>query len=670
MSAGVVVSLCCQSKRSRDHRTLLPHTVVASNLSLQRSPPINTGLVGYQSRMEAPRSHASIFPVSSCMIELQLWQRECSVLVMNNTSPHGDTTRFGLPAGTESRRLSMFSALVCLIWRRSKLGSTRKSRGSRNRRHLSLSNHTAMVTDQGLCLSRRGEERRGEHNLSRAEVLGDLCSRHKMLPSLVLLFIRTSFPVCCDLLFCSRRSLLLSCFFSWCVGRERSTLNMAVRIETIAGGFGSTRTLTLQKPMRAHGSVHEPPLRCLTWNSEGGIHRNHDHRSSSSRPLLSVPRKYTAVDLFAWGTPAHCHCCSLSESSPSNALPLISSTPQNPSLHREHHRRRPMSWSRVADLETKLSKAQEELKKLRDQLGSAEVAKVDAEQALEKAKKQVFTVDRNSELDKRKSPPQESEPAPEPKPQTAPKSEVEDVSSPTASDVSKLVVPMEPLDQIKHEEEAEKEKDEQNMETIMQKDDDNNNGGGVEERNELVDLPESPEEVKLKYMILEKAKEVEFLLEENMSFKRRAEEEAENLAADARAKEEELKAKIGSMEEELKESRARAAHLMEQLAAAEGAKATLEVEMRRLRVQTGQWRKAAEAATGLLAAGDRAAAETGGRRVAERCRSMDGHHGGFDGWDSPLVGGVSEEDGVVGGRRKSAGIWTFGDLWKKRLPRR
>ncbi|RRT79388.1 hypothetical protein B296_00025454 [Ensete ventricosum] len=455
MSAGVVVSLCCQSKRSRDHRTLLPHTVVASNLSLQRSPPINTGLVGDQSRMEAPRAHASIFPVSSCTIELQLWQRECSVLVMNNTKE---------------------AAIVATS--------------------------VSLITQQWLQIKvyvYHGEERRGEHNLSRAEVLGDLCSRHKMLPSLVLLFIRTSFPVCCDLLFCSRRSLLLSCFFSWGVGRERSTLNMAVRIETIAGGFGSTRTLTLQKPMRAHGSVHEPPLRCLTWNSEGGIHRNHDHRSSSSRLLLSVPRKYTAVDLFAWGTPAHCHCCSLCESAPSNALPLLSSHliyPTKPQPARGFQELvlrssfdRPMSWSRVADLETKLSKAQEELKKLRDQLGSAEVAKVDAEQALEKAKKQVFTVNRNAELDKRKSPPQESEPAPEPKPQTAPNSEVEDVSSPTASDVSKLVVPMEPLDQIKHEEEAEKEKDEQNMETIMQKDDDNNNGGGVEERNELVAIP-------------------------------------------------------------------------------------------------------------------------------------------------------------------------------------
>ncbi|XP_018682781.2 interactor of constitutive active ROPs 1 isoform X2 [Musa acuminata AAA Group] len=326
--------------------------------------------------------------------------------------------------------------------------------------------------------------------------------------------------------------------------------------------------------------------------------------------------------------------------------------------------------TRVADLETKLSKAQEELKKLRDQLGSAEVAKVDAEQALEKAKKQVFSVNRNSELDKQKPLPQESEPASEPKPQPAPKSEVEDVSSSTASDVSTLAVQMEPLGQVKHEEEAEKEKDEQNMEIIMKKDDDNNIGGGVVERNELVDLPESPEEVKLKYMILKKEKEVEFLLEENMSFKRRAEEEAENLAADARAKEEELKAKISSMEEELKESRARAAHLMEQLAAAEGAKATLEVEMKRLRVQTGQWRKAAEAATALVAAGDRAATEMGGKRVAERCRSMDGHHGGFDGWDLPLVGGESEQDGVVGGRRKSAGIWMFGDLWKKRLQQR
>ncbi|KAL5673760.1 hypothetical protein ACJX0J_018066, partial [Zea mays] len=47
--------------------------------------------------------------------------------------------------------------------------------------------------------------------------------------------------------------------------------------------------------------------------------------------------------------------------------------------------------TRVAELEGKLGKVQEELKKLREQLASAEAAKKDAQVALEEAKKRVGT---------------------------------------------------------------------------------------------------------------------------------------------------------------------------------------------------------------------------------------------------------------------------------------
>ncbi|CAL9135137.1 unnamed protein product [Musa textilis] len=246
--------------------------------------------------------------------------------------------------------------------------------------------------------------------------------------------------------------------------------------------------------------------------------------------------------------------------------------------------------SRMADLETKVGRAQEELNKFGDQLASAEVAMVDAEQALEKAKKQVSTATRTSEVYRETLPlslvlEQTSEPKSKPEP---------------TADVVEVVEPSEPVqEQNEHEEEE----------------------------------------------------EVTFLLEESTIFERRGEEDAAHLAVAARTKEEELKVKIRSMEEELGGSKERTAHLAEQLAAVAGAKAALEVEMKRLRVQTGQWRKAAEAATALLAAGDGAA--------------MDKHHGAYVRWGWPLMAGELEEDGVVGGRRKAAGFGMLGDLWKK-----
>ncbi|RRT37936.1 hypothetical protein B296_00055213 [Ensete ventricosum] len=247
----------------------------------------------------------------------------------------------------------------------------------------------------------------------------------------------------------------------------------------------------------------------------------------------------------------------------------------------------------MADLETMVGRAQEELNKFRDLLASAEVAMVDAEQALEKAKKQVSAVTRTSQVDGETLPvslvlEQTSEPKSEPEPN---------------ADDLEVIEPTEPVqEQNEHEEEEEEE-------------------------------------------------EMTFLWEESMIFERRGEEDDAKLAVTAPSKKKELKVKIRSMEEELEESKERTAHLAEQLAAVAGAKAALEVEMKRLRVQTGQWRKAAEAATALLAAGDGAA--------------MDKHHGAHVRWGWPLMAGELEEDGVVGGRRKAAGVGMLGDLWKK-----
>ncbi|KAG6383256.1 hypothetical protein SASPL_157002 [Salvia splendens] len=89
--------------------------------------------------------------------------------------------------------------------------------------------------------------------------------------------------------------------------------------------------------------------------------------------------------------------------------------------------------------------------------------------------------------------------------------------------------------------------------------------------------------------------------------------------------------------------------------------------MKMLRVQTEQWRKAADAAATVLA-GD---AEANGRRISERCGSMDklsvntfDHVGGYTGYvGSP--GLMDDRDDIFGGEKRK-GIRMFGDLWKKK----
>ncbi|XP_073024874.1 interactor of constitutive active ROPs 4-like [Primulina eburnea] len=62
--------------------------------------------------------------------------------------------------------------------------------------------------------------------------------------------------------------------------------------------------------------------------------------------------------------------------------------------------------------------------------------------------------------------------------------------------------------------------------------------------------------------------------------------------------------KIPYMTEEVGKSNRRAAQMAEQLEAAQAANAEMETELRRLTVQSDQWRKAAEAPTAMLSAGN------------------------------------------------------------------
>lgn len=153
--------------------------------------------------------------------------------------------------------------------------------------------------------------------------------------------------------------------------------------------------------------------------------------------------------------------------------------------------------------------------------------------------------------------------------------------------------------------------------------------------------------------------ELDVLLAENASLKNQLAEAAASSAA-ALAREEEMGTKLRDALEESAANRARAERLGKQLDTVEGTVASLEAEIKTLRVQTEQWRKAAEAAAAVLSA----AAAPNGRRVTERCRSMDKHMGMSYEVGSPLAGGELK-DALGGGRKKAGGIRALGDLWRK-----
>ncbi|CAL9076582.1 unnamed protein product [Musa acuminata var. zebrina] len=218
-------------------------------------------------------------------------------------------------------------------------------------------------------------------------------------------------------------------------------------------------------------------------------------------------------------------------------------------------------------------------------------------------------------------------------------------------------------------------REEEKMTAIERRNDDEGDAAVAAEEEEkeskaVAVLPVSPEVDHLKVKLLEKEKEAEILVVENAILKTNAEAEAKKMAGAARAKEaelmaklesteEELMAKLESTEEELKASRAKADRLAEQLEAAEGAKTALEAEMRRLRAQTEQWRKAAEAGAAAL--------DAEGRSCGSMDKRLEAWHVG---WGSPLMAGDMDDDGAggaaCGGMMKGGGVWTVVDIWKKK----
>ncbi|KAL3518333.1 hypothetical protein ACH5RR_020922 [Cinchona calisaya] len=170
----------------------------------------------------------------------------------------------------------------------------------------------------------------------------------------------------------------------------------------------------------------------------------------------------------------------------------------------------------------------------------------------------------------------------------------------------------------------------------------------------------------LKANLMDKETELQNILEENEMLKlevkkketnkgKANEEIADELEA-ARAAEREALMKVGYMTEEVDKSNRRVARGTEQLEAAQTANSEMEAELRRLKVQSDQWRKAAEAAAAMLSTGNNG-------KFMDRTGSMDSKY-------SPRSGRISSpysddgEDDLL--KRKSPNMLKkIGVLWRK-----
>ncbi|XP_059282953.1 interactor of constitutive active ROPs 4-like [Lycium ferocissimum] len=301
--------------------------------------------------------------------------------------------------------------------------------------------------------------------------------------------------------------------------------------------------------------------------------------------------------------------------------------------------------TRIADLESQLGQAQDELKSLKGQLASAEAAKKAAQEQLEKKNKkptvaepeQIQETDNNNDNDNKNNPTHEI-------PDNDELKETDVFEVP----VEKVTVEPPPNVEISHPS-TEFEPEKPSVEELNLKDE------GISS---------------LKSKLEEKEKEVQAFCQENESLKKELNEKMLEILS-VKAKEDEMTLKLNQVTQELETSKNDGVNIKEKLEATEKVKEALENEMKKLRVQTEQWRKAADAAAAVLAGGG---VEMNGRRISERCGSMDKHYGNVL---EPAVGGygsymgspglVDDSDDVFGhGKRKGSGIKMFGDLWKKK----
>lgn len=170
----------------------------------------------------------------------------------------------------------------------------------------------------------------------------------------------------------------------------------------------------------------------------------------------------------------------------------------------------------------------------------------------------------------------------------------------------------------------------------------------------------------LKANLMDKENELQSISEENETLKAgKAKQEAEShkqyesAIAElelAKAAEQEVRMKLGYVTEEADKNSRRAARVAEQLEAAQAVSSETEAELRRLRVQSDQWRKAAEAAAAALT--------TNNGRFMERSGSMDSDYNSIGGklMSSPFS---DLDDGSPTKKKNNNVLRRMSGLWKK-----
>ncbi|XP_057983200.1 interactor of constitutive active ROPs 2, chloroplastic isoform X2 [Malania oleifera] len=170
----------------------------------------------------------------------------------------------------------------------------------------------------------------------------------------------------------------------------------------------------------------------------------------------------------------------------------------------------------------------------------------------------------------------------------------------------------------------------------------------------------------LKANLLDKETELQGVAEENETLKfeikkremerNKMNDETVASAEAAKTAEREALMKLGFITEEADKNSRRAARVTEQLDAAQAANSDLEAELRRLKVQLDQWRKAAEAAASMLSTGNNG-------KYMERTGSLDSSFHTIGG----KLGSPSSDDMDDDSPKKKNGnvLKKFGVLWKK-----
>ncbi|XP_050141338.1 interactor of constitutive active ROPs 3-like [Malus sylvestris] len=167
----------------------------------------------------------------------------------------------------------------------------------------------------------------------------------------------------------------------------------------------------------------------------------------------------------------------------------------------------------------------------------------------------------------------------------------------------------------------------------------------------------------LKAYLMDKETELQSISEENETLRleinksqSKANDEVEAEVEAAKCAEREALVKLGIVMEEADKSSKKVARVAEQLEAAQAANAEMEAELRRLKVQSNQWRKAAEAAATMLSSGNNG-------KLMERTGSLDSSYNHVTG----KFGSPDSEDMDDDLLKKKNGnmLKKIGVFWKK-----